>query len=131
MLVGHWCNVFIIIILSYNLSHLFQTGNEGPFSVIFFIGLMLGYYASAYEEFALGELHLSAISEAMNQMMGSAATSLSSMLNKMIDISPNIFLKFRIPEKCWSKSKFMNNRLENVEILPYETNFIFKDIWTN
>ena len=59
MLVGHWCNVFIIIILSYNLSHLFQTGNEGPFSVMFFIGLMLGYYASAYEEFALGELHLS------------------------------------------------------------------------
>ena len=36
----------------------------------------------------LGELHLSAISEAMNQMMGSAATSLSSMLNKTIDISP-------------------------------------------
>lgn len=36
----------------------------------------------------LGELHLSAISEAMNQMMGSAATSLSSMLNKVIDISP-------------------------------------------
>lgn len=36
----------------------------------------------------LGELHLSAISEAMNQMMGSSATSLSSMLNKMIDISP-------------------------------------------
>lgn len=36
----------------------------------------------------LGELHLSAISEAMNQMMGSSATSLSSMLGKMIDISP-------------------------------------------
>lgn len=36
----------------------------------------------------LGELHLSAICEAMNQMMGSSATSLSSMLNKMIDISP-------------------------------------------
>ena len=36
----------------------------------------------------LGELHLSAISEAMNQMMGSSATSLSSMLNKLIDISP-------------------------------------------
>ena len=29
----------------------------------------------------LGELHLSAISEAMNQMMGSSATSLSSMLS--------------------------------------------------
>ncbi len=36
----------------------------------------------------LGELHLSAICEAMNQMMGSSATSMSSMLNKMIDISP-------------------------------------------
>ncbi len=36
----------------------------------------------------LGELHLSAISEAMNQMMGSSATSLSTMLGKMIDISP-------------------------------------------
>ena len=36
----------------------------------------------------LGELHLSAICEAMNQMMGSSATSLSQMLNKMIDISP-------------------------------------------
>ena len=38
----------------------------------------------------LGELHLSAISEAMNQMMGSAATSLSSMLSKKIDISPPV-----------------------------------------
>ena len=36
----------------------------------------------------LGELHLSAISEAMNQMMGSAATSLSTMFGTMIDISP-------------------------------------------
>ena len=36
----------------------------------------------------LSELHLSAISEAMNQMMGSAATSISSMLEKRVDISP-------------------------------------------
>jgi len=36
----------------------------------------------------LGEIHLSAISEAMNQMMGSSATSLSQMLGNMIDISP-------------------------------------------
>lgn len=34
------------------------------------------------------ELHLSAISEAMNQMMGASATSLSSMLGTVIDISP-------------------------------------------
>lgn len=38
----------------------------------------------------LGELHLSAICEAMNQMMGSASTSLSSMLNMKIDISPPV-----------------------------------------
>lgn len=38
----------------------------------------------------LGEIHLSAISEAMNQMMGSASTSLSSMLNMKIDISPPV-----------------------------------------
>lgn len=36
----------------------------------------------------LTDLHYSAISEAMNQMVGSAATSMSSMFNKRIDISP-------------------------------------------
>lgn len=36
----------------------------------------------------LTELHFSAICEAMNQMMGSSATSLSSMLSCKIDISP-------------------------------------------
>lgn len=36
----------------------------------------------------LGELHLSAISEAMNQMMGASATSLSTMMKTKIDISP-------------------------------------------
>lgn len=38
----------------------------------------------------LSELHLSAIGEAMNQMMGSASTSLSSMLEKKVDISPPV-----------------------------------------
>ncbi|MEG2774016.1 MAG: flagellar motor switch phosphatase FliY [Acetivibrio sp.] len=38
----------------------------------------------------LTDLHLSAISEAMNQMMGSASTSLSSMLEKKVDISPPV-----------------------------------------
>ncbi len=36
----------------------------------------------------LSELHFSAIGEAMNQMMGSSATSLSSLLKCKIDISP-------------------------------------------
>lgn len=36
----------------------------------------------------IDEIQLSAVSEAMNQMMGSATTSLSSMFNQKIDISP-------------------------------------------
>ncbi|GIN57820.1 flagellar motor switch phosphatase FliY [Lederbergia ruris] len=36
----------------------------------------------------MDEIHLSAIQEAMNQMMGSAATSMSSIFNKRVDISP-------------------------------------------
>lgn len=49
--------------------------------------LMMGGDGSNTEG-ELGELHLSAISEAMNQMMGSSATSLSTMLGMLIDISP-------------------------------------------
>ena len=44
----------------------------------------------------LTEMHLSAIGEAMNQMMGSAATSLSSMLNKKVDISPPVASQYDI-----------------------------------
>ncbi len=36
----------------------------------------------------LSEIHMSAVGEAMNQMMGAVATSLSTMFNKKIDISP-------------------------------------------
>lgn len=36
----------------------------------------------------LGEIQLSAVQEAMNQMMGSAATSMSAIFNKKVDISP-------------------------------------------
>src|SRR5690606_4539315 len=36
----------------------------------------------------LNEMHLSAVQEAMNQMMGSAATSLSTMFSRKVDISP-------------------------------------------
>lgn len=46
----------------------------------------------------LSDMHLSATSEAMNQMMGSAATSLSSMLDKKITISPPELSIFSIEE---------------------------------
>ncbi|MCR5476524.1 MAG: flagellar motor switch phosphatase FliY [Lachnospiraceae bacterium] len=50
--------------------------------------LMMGGEGVADPDAELNELHLSAISEAMNQMMGASATSLSTMLGTMIDISP-------------------------------------------
>ena len=50
--------------------------------------LMMGGVGNVDETEPLTELHLSAIGEAMNQMMGSAATSMSSMFNRKIDISP-------------------------------------------
>ncbi|WP_156289073.1 flagellar motor switch phosphatase FliY [Oceanobacillus salinisoli] len=36
----------------------------------------------------LNEIHLSAVQESMNQMMGTAATSMSTIFNKKVDISP-------------------------------------------
>ena len=56
----------------------------------------------------LNELQLSAISEVMNQMMGSAATSLASMFGKDIGISPpNVFTIDFEQEK--PNSKFDSN----------------------
>ncbi|MGI6049961.1 MAG: flagellar motor switch phosphatase FliY [Acetivibrionales bacterium] len=50
--------------------------------------LMMGGDGQGNVEATLNDLHLSAISEAMNQMVGSACTSLSSMFEKRVDISP-------------------------------------------
>lgn len=50
--------------------------------------LMMGGTGRIEPGTELSDLHLSAISEAMNQMVGSAATSLSSMFDKRVDISP-------------------------------------------
>lgn len=49
--------------------------------------IMMGGDGTPIED-TISELALSAISEAMNQMMGSAATSLSTLINKKVDITP-------------------------------------------
>lgn len=49
--------------------------------------LMMGGDGTALDP-ELSELHLSAVQEAMNQMMGSAATSMSTMFSQKVDISP-------------------------------------------
>lgn len=51
--------------------------------------LMMGGDGSKREE-EISELHLSAVQEAMNQMMGSAATSMSTIFNQFVNISPPI-----------------------------------------
>jgi len=49
--------------------------------------LMMGGPGNAKQE-SLSEIDMSTVGEAMNQMMGSATTSLSSMFNRRIDIAP-------------------------------------------
>jgi flagellar motor switch protein FliN/FliY len=48
--------------------------------------LMMGGDGTAPSE-ELGELHVSAVAEAMNQMMGSAATAMAELLGRRVDIS--------------------------------------------
>lgn len=50
--------------------------------------LMGGSGGSSLDDVQLDEIHLSAMGEIMNQMIGSSATSLSNMLGKPIDITP-------------------------------------------
>ncbi len=49
--------------------------------------LMMGGDGTTLPE-EVTDMHISAISEAMNQMMGTAATSLSTVLSRPVDISP-------------------------------------------
>ncbi|MDR3270222.1 MAG: flagellar motor switch phosphatase FliY [Peptococcaceae bacterium] len=51
------------------------------------VDLMMGGEGQVPDS-VLSDLQLSGISEAMNQMMGSAATSMSQMFNDMVDITP-------------------------------------------
>ena len=51
------------------------------------VGQMMGEFADQLPE-EMGEMHLSAVSEAMNQMMGASSTAMAEMFNMAIDISP-------------------------------------------
>ena len=50
--------------------------------------LMMGNDGTAPDEM-LDDIHMSALSEAMSQMAGSVATSLSSMSNRKVDVAPS------------------------------------------
>lgn len=52
--------------------------------------LMMGNDGKVGEAATLGEIETSAVSEAMNQMIGSAATSMATMFSREINISPPV-----------------------------------------
>lgn len=56
----------------------------------------------------LNEMHLSCVSEVMNQMMGSSAISLTEMINKTVDINP-------------PKATLVNAKedVDSIDILPF------------
>ncbi|NLO97198.1 MAG: flagellar motor switch phosphatase FliY [Peptococcaceae bacterium] len=62
----------------------------------------------------LNEMQLSGISEAMNQMMGSAATSMSTVFNSVIDITPPTVIVAEINEE----------ETQLKEILGYEEHLV-------
>ena len=61
--------------------------------------LMMGGVGTVIEPVELTEMDMSAISEAMNQMVGATATSLSSMLKKEVNISPPTTFSFNFSTK--------------------------------
>ena len=50
--------------------------------------LMMGGPGNAKDDAEFGDLELSAVAEAMNQMIGSASTSMATMINRKVDILP-------------------------------------------
>lgn len=58
--------------------------------------LMLGGDGTNLDSESMTEIQLSAVQEAMNQMMGSASTSMSTVFEKRIDISPPSIEKLHV-----------------------------------
>ncbi|MCM1565388.1 MAG: flagellar motor switch phosphatase FliY [Dehalobacter sp.] len=56
----------------------------------------------------LSDIQLSGISEAMNQMMGSAATSMSTMFNSVVDITPPRVIVAEEENEVYELSKNLN-----------------------
>ena len=72
--------------------------------------MMGGDGAGMFFQQELGELHLSAVSESMNQMMGSEATAMGIMLDRLVDISTPVV-------KVEKAEKYLETEF------PGETNF--------
>lgn len=66
----------------------------------------------------LNELYLSAVGEAMNQMMGATATSMSTVFNKKVDITPPNVNVFNFSESQQSIGSFKDEQ-ESIVIVSF------------
>ncbi|WP_246569570.1 flagellar motor switch phosphatase FliY [Lentibacillus saliphilus] len=73
--------------------------------------IMLGGDGTSPDE-TLNDIHISAVQEAMNQMMGAAATSMSTVFDMRIDISPPTIQMPEPPDEM------------DVEVLPEDDMFV-------
>lgn len=77
----------------------------------------------------LNEITLSAVGEAMNQMMGSATTSMSTMFNRRIDISPPVLdLVSLADEQFYLKSEIAHEQLVQISFRMEIENLIDSQI---
>lgn len=70
------------------------------------VGMLMGQEEPA-DQFELDEIHLSAICEVMNQMMGSSATALSEFLGTTVNISTPV--SFEIKDSADFKDKYFSD----------------------
>ena len=78
--------------------------------------LMMGNDGTEADGKDFTELELSAVSEAMNQMIGSASTAMATMINRRVDITP--------PDvKKWDKDEDMSINVADEDALVCTTSF--------
>ncbi|MBT9150636.1 MAG: Flagellar motor switch protein FliN [candidate division WS2 bacterium] len=92
--------------------------------------MMGGDGTSTFSE--LTEMHLSAIGEAMNQMIGSSCTSMSSMFNKSINISPPLAYRIILAEDVKNANFRLDEKIVKIcfkmEVLGLIDSFIMQFI---
>jgi flagellar motor switch protein FliN/FliY len=79
-------------------------------------------------DFQLDDLRLSAVGEAMNQMMGSAATSLSTVLKKDINISPPKVIKINFASDSLKGYFEENEEIVNISFRMEVGDFLKSEI---
>lgn len=87
------------------------------------VDLMMGGTGISSSE--LSEIQISGISEAMNQMMGSAATSMSTMFSSVIDISPP---KIYVAENEDEINLVQQNLETDEQLVRISFRFVIEDI---